>query len=261
MVDIPDTSDPLTRKLGRKPAHFNKQAMQSAIAMDAALRALGPPPASSRDYLAAVTSPWGMLLNDQLGDCVCADTGHALMLRTSNSTKATVIPTDDDILKLYETVGGYVPGEADTDGGCNESDMCHYLVQNGFLGHKANSTGHVEPLHTDNLKWCVELFGTCRVGINLPQSALDQNAAGQIWDVKGDSTIVGGHDVPLVKYECDTLICLTWAKPQPMTLEFAKKYIDEAHSELFYDWIMEQGTAPSGFSLNDLSQRLLAIQY
>jgi hypothetical protein len=250
----------MPRMLGRQPAHFNKQAMQSAVIMDAALRPLGPPPAASRDYLAAVTVPWGMLLNDELGCCVCSDTGHGLMLRTSNSTKATVIPADADIRKLYE-VFGYVPGEEDTDNGCNESDMCHYLVQNGFLEHKANATGRVEPLHTDNLKWCVELFGTCRLGVNLPKSAMDQNAAGQVWEVKGDDTIIGGHDVPLVNYKGDRLFCVTWGGLQEMTIDWAKKYIDEAHSELFYDWIMEQGTSPGGFSLDNLSERLRAIQY
>lgn len=229
--------------------------------MSKSLQPLGPPPASSNDYLAAVTSPLGMMLNDKYGCCVCSDTGHALMLRTSNSAKATVIPTDNDILALYEAVGHYVPGEEDTDGGCNESDMCHYLVDTGFLGHKSTATGRVEPSHLDDIKWCVQLFGTCRLGVSLPQSAMDQNAAGQIWDVTGDPTIVGGHDVPLVRYRGDILECITWGGIQQMTPAWLRTYADEAHSELFFDWIREQGEAPSGFNLDDLGNCLKEIQY
>lgn len=248
-------------KLGRKPARHTLHTFKSALIMSRALDALGDPPAASNDYTAAVTSraSWGMMGNDQLGDCVCADTGHTLMLRTANASSSIVIPADADIINLYEAVGGYVPGDESTDNGCDETTMCAYLRTTGFLGHTADATGAIEPTNLDHIKWCIQLFGSCRLGVNLPQSAMDQFNAGLPWDVNGDSTIIGGHDVPLVKYDGNGFWCVTWGSLQLVTPAFIVKYNEESHSELFFDWVQEQGTAPSGLDLADLAAKMASI--
>ena len=80
--------------------------------------------------------------------------------------------------------------------------MCQYLVDTGFLGHKANATGNIDPANLDHIKWCIQLFGLCRIGLNLPVYAENQFLAGQDWDVstQGDQS-TNGHDVPLVGYQ------------------------------------------------------------
>jgi intein/homing endonuclease len=191
-------------------------------------------------------------------NCVCADTAHTLMLRTANAG-TIVVPTDDDVLKLYEAVGGYKPGDSSTDQGCVEAEMCEYLERSGFLGHKADAVGAVDPQNLDHLRWTIQLFGSCRIGVELPQSAMDQFDAGKPWDVSGDGKILGGHDVPLVKYAGDTFYCVTWGRLQPVMPDFILKYSDEAHIELFADWMRQQGTAPSGFDLADLAGKLAEL--
>lgn len=245
-------------KLGRKPAIHTVRTLRSAIVMAGALDPLGPPPAASNDYTIAVKVPWPMFLNDKLGDCVAADSAHTLMLRTANAS-SIVIPTDDDVTRLYEAVGGYVPDDLSTDQGCNETSMCEYLEHTGFLGHKADTIGSVDPANLDHIKWAIQLFGSCRIGLNLPQSAMDQFNNGEPWSVSGDDTIIGGHDVPLVKYALDRIYCVTWGYLQPMTPEFLVKYNEESHVELFSDWVRSQGTAPSGFDLADLEEKLKAL--
>jgi hypothetical protein len=254
------------KKLGRKPARFTRRTFRSGIVMSRALDALGDPPAVSNDYVSAVTVPWGTMLNDQLGDCVCADTGHALMLRTANAG-GIIVPTDAEIEQLYEVVGGYDPSQAQpngdnpTDQGCDETSMCEYLQTTGFLGHKADAIGSVDPANLAHIEWCVQLFGTCRLGINLPQSALDQTDAGQPWDDIGDQNIVGGHDVPIVGYKGDTFLVVTWGQVQQVTRAFLANaaYIEEAHSELFFDWAQAQGSTPSGLSFDQLAADLKEI--
>lgn len=248
----------MTFKLGRRPARHTRRTMRSALVMARALDPLGTPPAASNDYVAAVKVPWQTFLNDELGCCVPADTAHALMLRTANAS-SIVIPTDPEVLKLYETVGGYIPGDEATDNGCNELDMCEYLERTGFLGHKADAIGSVDPQNLDHLKWCVQLFGTCRLGLNLPQSAMDALDAGKPWDVGGDTKIVGGHDVPIVKYDGEYFYVVTWGVLQPVTPAFILAYNEESHAELFADWIRSQGTAPSGLDLADLTAKLAAL--
>lgn len=245
-------------KLGRKPARHSRRSMRSALVLARHLDALGTPPVASNDYVTAVAVPWGMYLNDQIGDCVCADTAHALMLRTAN-TGTIVVPQDSDVEKLYEVVGGYVPGKPDTDQGCNESDMCNFLQSTGFLGHKSAATGSIEPSDLDHVRWSVQLFGTCRLGVNVPQSAMDQTNAGQPWTISGNSTILGGHDVPVVDYDGEFFYVVTWGKLQDVTPEWMLKYTEEAHAEVFPDWIKSQGMAPSGFDLHTLLTDLQAI--
>lgn len=247
-------------RLGRKPAKFTRRMMLGALVMAPMFDALGTPPVVANDYIGAVNVPWGMMLNDQLGCCVCADTGHSLMLRTANQG-GVVVPTDDDILKLYETVGHYDPSDSSTDQGCVETDMLSYLTDTGFLGHKADATAGVNSTDLDHIRWTIQLFGDCRIGFNVPQSCMDQFNAGQPWDDVGDTNMIGGHDVPLVHYDGDFFYAVTWGQLQKVTPRFLQNqnYLEEAHAELFFDWVSAQGMAPSGFDLTDLASKLAAL--
>jgi hypothetical protein len=241
---------------GRRPAVHSLRASHSAMAMMVALDPLGPPPATCNDYVSAVKVPWDIYDNDKISDCVPCDEAHSLMLRTANVSNV-IIPTLDDVISLYEAVGGYVSGNPDTDKGCAETDMCDYMVSTGFLGHKAAATGSVDYGNQDYLRWCIQLFGTCRLGLNLPGYAEDQFDAGQPWDVSSTGfQETNGHDVPLVWYGQGVFKCVTWGQLQTITPAFITKYCEEAHVLLFPDWIRVQGEAPSGFNLVDLTTKL-----
>jgi len=204
--------------------------------------------------------PLGMFLNDVYGCCVCADTAHTTMLRTANAG-TIIVPTDNDVLKLYEAVGGYVPGDPSTDNGCVESDMETYLIGTGFLGQKLDATSAVNPHNTDHVKWTIRLFGSCRIGFQVPGYCMDQFNNDQPWDVTttGDQSIEGGHDVPIVGYAGNMFTVITWGVYQKMTLPFLLRYADEAHAELAFDWVRQQGTAPSGLDLNDLAAKMAEV--
>ena len=256
----------MAKKYGRKPAVHTKRTMRLALAMARTLDPLGTPPPLSKDYVAAVTNQdpdaWGMMLNDQLGDCVCADTGHRLMLSSAN-TGAIIIPTNEQIEKLYEYVGNYNPADPSTDQGCDETTMCAFLMKNGFLGQKIAGTGPVDPTNLAHVKWCVELFGACRLGINVPDYFETQFDNGQPWDVEGDpanANIIGGHDIPIVKYDGTYLYVVTWGQLQPMTPAALLAFTEEAHAELWDDWIAASGNAPSGVDLITLIKDLAYIE-
>ena len=100
------------------------------------------------------------------------------------------------------------------------------------------------------------------IGFNVPQSAMDQNAAGQIWDVvANDGGIVGGHDVvvPMFDAPSQTLTCITWGMRQQMTWAFFLKYCDEAYTLLAPDWLQRGGIDPSGFNMAALQADLAAV--
>jgi hypothetical protein len=229
--------------------------MRSALAMAAALDPLGPPPEASNDYVKVVrAAPPSMYGNSFCGDCVEVDTAYALILRTANTNKV-VVPTQADVINLYK-VFGYDPPHRDP--GTDELSMCQYLKNMGFLGHRLNDYGTIDTRNIDHLKWAIQLFGGVRVGWALPNYAERQFQYNEPWDVTwGDQSSAGGHDTRLVRYEGDMFYTATWGRwEQPVTRAFVNTFGDEAHAELAYDWIQDQGVAPSGFSLIALEQKL-----
>jgi hypothetical protein len=248
----------MTYARGRlSPSHLRK-AFRFNEAMGALIDPLGLPPSSSNNYLGAVQRIiCPMYGNDQYGDCVEADTAHTMVIRTAN-TSSLVIPTKWQVLDLYQAVTGFIAADPSTDNGTEEPSMCQHLKEIGFLGHKLDDWATIDPTNFDRIKWCIQLFGFCRIGLNLPGYAEQQFTDGLPWDVSqsGDQT-QAGHDVPLVHYDGDLFYACTWGKwKQPATRAFLTKYCDEAHPELYYDWINKQGVAPSKLSLSTLEQRM-----
>lgn len=248
-------------KYGRRPAQHTLKSMRRALTLGGHLNTLGAAPIVSDDYVSAVTVPWGILGNDLVGDCTCADAAHTLMLRTANAS-SIVVPTEQDVLALYSAISGYNPSDPSTDIGCSESAVVTYLEIVGFLGHKLDATGMIDPANVDHVKWTVQLFGSCRIGLNMPAYAADQFNAGVPWDIdpQADQTIEGGHDVPIVKYDAGLFYVVTWGQLQAMTPAFFAKYCDEAHAEIFLDWIRAVGTAPSGFAIDQLVADLTSLR-
>jgi hypothetical protein len=165
------------------------------------------------------------------------------------------------VLALYSAETGFNPNNPNSDQGTDEGSACEWLVVNGFLGHKASATGFVNPQNITHLKWCIQLFGGCKFGVNFPQSAMDQFNAGQPWTViPNDGGIIGGHDVLGVRYNGSWFYVVTWGQVQQVDLAWILKYTEEAHVILFSDWIEKNGTAPSGFDLKALIAALPQIE-
>lgn len=243
-------------KRGRLPAVHTRRTMRLALTFHQALASLGAPPTVSDDYVSAVmkASPQGWLCwwNNSLGDCVCEDSGHGLMLRTANAS-SIIVPTAQDILGLYEAVGGYKPSDASTDQGCDETSMCQYLMSTGLCGQKAAATGPVDPTNLDHLKWTVQIFGSCRLGVIVDQQMEQQFSAGQPWETAAaaNDPNAGGHDVPIVKYDAQYAYVVTWGSLQPVAwpLLAQSAFLEEAHCEAWPDFVRAGGTAPNGFNL------------
>jgi hypothetical protein len=238
--------------------------MRLALAMHQALASLGSPPTVSDDYVSAVTSQspdgWICWWNDTEGDCVCEDSGHQVMVHSANAG-AIVIPTKDEIQALYSAVGGYVPGNSATDQGCDETSMEQYMMSTGLCGQKSAATGPVDPTNAAHLRWAVQVFGACRLGIIVDQQMEQQFDSGQPWETAADPNDpnAGGHDVPIVKYDGDYAWIVTWGKLQPVAwpLVMNSQFLDEAHLAVYPGFVRAGGTSPAGFSLDAM---LAAVQ-
>lgn len=252
-------------KFGRAPARFDRRSVMTASAVSAAVAPLGPPPASCAEWMAAVercwgSAGWGMFANDEVGCCTMADGAHQIMVHTA-SAGFPFVPSDDDVLDAYSALCGYDPlaplsfGINPTDRGATESDACAFMAKSGIAGHRADAFGSVDPGNLDHVRWAVRLFGACRLGFEVTSGMLDQFQGGRPWDGTGSLTPEGGHDAPVVGYDGTWFYLATWGKIQKASPVMVAS-CDEAHGELYADWIGSTGKAPSGFDAGQLIANL-----
>lgn len=213
----------------------------------------------SVDWTTKLTQPWGMLGNDNEGDCTIAAKCHIYMAQAINASGARLIFTTAQALKAYSALmvaTGYPPN---ADEGASMLDALNFARNTGIDGHKVGAFAEIQPTNHDHIKYAVYVFGAVDIGLNLPQSAEDQFSAGQTWDVVKGSPIAGGHDVPIVGYNETGPLCVTWGQVQQMTWAFLDKYCDEAYAVLDPDWLSSD-KSPGGFDLATLTADLAAIK-
>lgn len=262
-------------KRGRRPVVHNARTMRSAIALDRALAPLGTAPTVSADYVTPLANalktvayppaggPFGMFLNDQLGDCTIADGCHHIMLTSANGG-SIVVPTNAQALKAYEDVSGYQPGNAATDTGADETTVCQYMMATGIAGVKSSGTGMIDATNMNNIRWAMQLFGACRLGIVVNEVMEQDFSNGVPWTqaAAANDTTAGGHDVPVVKYDADYAYVITWGGLQAVSWSLMAQadFLEEAHAEVYADFVTTTGNAPSGFSLAQLLADLPAVE-
>lgn len=208
---------------------------------------------------ASKVSEWPMYLNDSLGDCTCAAVGHAIQAFTAYASTEVTIP-QASVLSMYEAVGGYVPGNPDTDQGCNEQDILTYWSKTGVNGHKISAFAELEDCtNVSKLRQALYLFGTVYLGINCPESAQEQFSRHEPWTYVRGSEIEGGHAIVLQAAKGSDMEIVTWGALQGMQPSFAEHYIEEAWVIITPDWIAENGNDVDGFSLASLMADFKAV--
>lgn len=203
------------------------------------------------DWASRVTN-WPVYLNNQIGDCTCSALGHALEAWTTYAQGTTLAVPDSDVLSLYEAVSGYNPQTGANDNGAVEQDVLAYVQKNGLGGHKILAYAQVDHANPREMKSALEIFGSVYLGIQVPDSAQSQFAAGQPWSVVPGASIEGGHAINLQKWDTQYMYPVTWGKLQPMTPDFWASYGDEAWVIVTDDWISVKGLTPTGLNLASL---------
>ena len=115
-----------------------------------------------------------MFLNDELGDCTVAAAAHMIQQWTFFAEKP-FIPTDQDVLKAYKAVSGYVPGLPETDNGTCLLDVLNYWRKTGIGNHKIFAYAQVDYTNAEERRLAIELFGNLYVGVQLPVAVQGAN--------------------------------------------------------------------------------------
>ncbi|MGC2171598.1 MAG: hypothetical protein WA623_09450, partial [Candidatus Sulfotelmatobacter sp.] len=219
----PTRIDPLKLKLGKQAPRHDPRTLLFASYTTPALPA--PPPALN--VARKVKGPWGMMDNDQIGDCTCAAAGHLIMEWTANAQSEMFTPSDQQIVAAYSAITGYNPVTGANDNGAQEIDVLNYWRQQGIAGRQIQAFMALEPGNHAHVMDGVWIFGGCYIGLALPKSAQAQTQNHQPWSVPSSGTSGdgapgswGGHAVPVVAYDSRSLTVVTWGALQTMTWGF-----------------------------------------
>jgi hypothetical protein len=256
-------------KLGKKPATYDRRDLQFAHYRTKA--ALPPHPKQFGHENLIAANAWQMLGNGPdntvsagfqgAGDCVFAGGDHESMLWTlegGNPAKFTGATAIAD----YSAVTGYNPKDPKTDQGTDVRQALKYRTKTGLIDaagkrHKIGAYLALEPGNSEHLQEALYLFGIVGIGIQFPESAMDQFNSGKPWSVVQGTRVEGGHYIPLVAKR-GNLECVTWGRIQPMTVQFYTKYCDEAWAILSPE-MLNAGKSPEGFDLVQLQSDLNAL--
>jgi hypothetical protein len=225
-----------------------------------------PPPATldwTPKMLAALQQMYG---NDTEGDCVIASILHQFGLWTGNETGTPAVATTQEALTQYATICG--PG----DQGCVITSVLDYAQATGMtLAGKTHKLGGYVSVDWTNplaLKVAIDLFGTVKFGINLPQ-AWDDAPDGGLWDVTSGAgaVVVGGHDVCAYGYDSTGVVIGTWGSTRTITwaalaINAANTNgygIEECYAELAPDWYSAGNLAPNGINAATLANDLQVL--
>ena len=221
-----------------------------------------PAPPAAVDYGKAVKR-WPMMGNDQYGDCTCAAAGHMIEEWTANTGQEITL-SDTAILEAYHHFSHGNP-----DAGANMLEVLKYWRKVGIGKDKIVAFAQLEPRNHLQLQDAVSIFGSCYIGLALPNFAVVPGtdflsipwvaaATGAVGDAAPNPA--NGHCVPAVAYDQRFIYIVTWGAIKTMSWQFYDAYADEAYAVLSSDWIAKRlGRAPNGFNMQALELDLQTV--
>jgi hypothetical protein len=209
---------------------------------------------------------WGMLGNDEWGDCAWAGPAHETMLLTKEGGKPAAFTTAG-VLSDYSAGTGFdpkagPPGNNPTDQGSNVRDVLNYRRKTGIVDahdsrHKIGAFVKLETGNLAHVYQALYLFQAVGIGLQMPTTAMSQFNEGQPWSVVDGAKIEGGHYVCCVgKHQNIDLV--TWGALQQMTVGFFEKYCDEAWAYISTEDLASEKN-PDGFALSQLKEDLAEL--
>lgn len=207
--------------------------------------------------------PWQCFKNDAYSDCVFAGAAHEHMVWTHEGG-ATASFTDENVLADYAAVTGFDPSRPDSDQGTDMEVAASYRRRVGIIdgaGNRHKVDAYVAPRigDADDLALLAYLTGAVGVGLELPNSAMDQFDAGQPWSVMSGGGTAGGHYITCIgRNSAGNFLVISWGKLHAMTPAFYARYSDESIGYLSLE-ILRDKLSPEGFDADTLRAQLAKL--
>lgn len=236
-------------RLGRMPSRNDPRTIRLARYLDWSKRAQNP--TEVRWDKKAPDDGWGVMGNDDWGNCVIVAAAHQKFAWEANESGVTKRLSDAEVIALSKQMGA-------TDG-YNILDRLNWWrtkgMWNDFIWAFASTNHHDHEL----TKLGINEFGGLDIGVNMPTAWQDSD----VWDAGRGRTYTpgtwGGHSVPIIGYDAQYLYVVTWGDIVKMTWAALDEYVDEAYVSISPDWFAKDATTPSGFDLPALHDDLFRI--
>lgn len=182
---------------------------------------------------------WGMLGNDQYGDCTIAGVGHLDLAWNVEVKERDHVPTTAEAETTYFDLTGGV------DSGLAETMVLQRWLNHGLFGYKISAYAPTNFSKKDAFKEAIAFYGGVYFGVQLPESAQQQFVQnGQsTWSVVPGSPIVGGHCIDGVGYSNEGIQVITWGQVVTATWDWIANYVDEAYAIISSQFV-QAGSGP-----------------
>ena len=246
-------------RLGKLPAR--KGAVKLLLKNYVDLSRLPTPP-TEFGHEGVVVGAWGMLANDQWGNCVFAGAAHETML-WRREVGLPVAFTDAAVLGDYAALTGFAFTN-ETDQGTDMQAAASYRKKVGIADaagarHRISAYLAIEAGNLLEHLIGAWLFGAVGVGVRFPGIAMTQFDAGLPWTPVRGAEIDGGHYVPMVARRGGNSAVVTWGMEQAMTDAWLAEYNDESILYLSEE-MLSGGRSVDGFDLDHLQADLAALR-
>lgn len=216
-----------------------------------------------------VVEDWGVLGNDEWGDCFWAGAAHETMLLGRLGGHKPEF-SDQSVLDTYGTyLGAYgragLEAKPSLDQGTEPREGARYRAKNGVTdsrgqAHRIGAYLWLERGDVEQLEQALYIFQVVGAGFELPQSAEEQFSREQTWDVVRGSPILGGHYVPLIgKNALGPLEGVSWGQRVLISADFYRRY-NQASLVYVSASQLKDGKTPEGFSKEQLLEDLNALK-
>lgn len=194
-----------------------------------------PAPPTSADFYSGLSLPIDG--NATYGDCVMAGTAHLVAAWDKEASEHDKVPTGATVVSEYFKL----TGGADT--GLNEANVLQTWHRSGLFGHKIEAYAPVAHTDITAIHQSIAFYGGAMFGIQCPDSAQTQFAAGEPWIVVKGATVEGGHCIVGLGFDDLYVYCATWGGVAKVTYPFLAKYLDESWAVIPNQFV-EAGKGP-----------------
>lgn len=207
---------------------------------------------------------FGVLGNDQIGNCTCVAAHQMVQTWSANTDVTDYRPVARDAILTYSRLTGFVRRTGEHDDGANMLDVLKWWRRHGL------STGHMieafAAVDTDDLKESLQQaiyrFGGVYLGFALPEF-IDGKPRWQMEDSPGGhearAYTFGGHAVFAPAYSADGVTVISWGRRISVDWAFLHRYCDEAYVAMTDFWINRDGRSPGGLDAEALRRDMKAV--